>query len=113
MVEYLDRSQITLENIDRKLEFENDFENSIGGIHRSILYTSPEVLFMSFICNRETDKAVRLFEDTKLFNGEKSAIDAPMDWRTSGSLPRDGWTSCWRNMPGSRRLFRREAADVP
>ena len=78
MIEYLDRSQITLENIDKKLEFENDFENSIGGIHRTILYTSPEVLFMSYICHGETDKAVALFEDTKLFNGEKSAIDAPM-----------------------------------
>jgi len=78
MIEYLDRSQITLENIDKKLEFENHFEEEIGGIHRSILYTSPEVLFMSYICNREIEKAVALFEDEKLFNHEKSVIDAPM-----------------------------------
>jgi hypothetical protein len=77
MAEYVDKSQITLENIDKILAMTNSFEEGMGGPRGPISAVSPELLFINYISHGEVDKAVALFEDEKQFNHEKSAIDAP------------------------------------
>ncbi|MDR1558637.1 MAG: hypothetical protein LBS84_02860 [Clostridiales bacterium] len=65
----------TMEEI---LTYQTEFYSAYFDPDNVILESSAEYRFINYLCRKQVDKAMALFEENQQFGGVRSAVDAPM-----------------------------------